>query len=452
PTPGEGPGQGSPDQPGAEIVTTEVVQGRLIVDNVPGVAAWPPDWRSQGGAEFFYRENACLVRDWHAPRVLDALRGQGLEGSIQELPGSLTRITWPGGPPAPTVLGQLERQDVERPLQPGFVTLEHLLYVCPKACAATEPKSVGPDAPPVPRPQIGEDAADPRCRHGKDVEVRILDTGVVDGAAEHYWTREVSGEPDRATGTNGQLLQDGGHGTFVAGCVRVTAPESTVCVVNATVGVTVGTVGAAWETELASKVREQFLAPAQTHPIAVPQILLVNFAGTTQNDAPPLAFTALYDDVVQHLKEVLIISPAGNDGDTRKNWPASFSWVVSVGALAENWRDRATWSSYGPHVDVYAPGEELVNAYASGTYTCTWPPDQGVARTFEGMARWSGTSFSTPLVAGLVASRMSTTGQSSRRAWLDLLDLAERQAIPGVGPVLYPGQGCGTRRGDCGCR
>jgi hypothetical protein len=35
---------------------------------------------------------------------------------------------------------------------------------------------------------------------------------------------------------------------------------------------------------------------------------------------------------------------------------------------------------------------------------------------------------------------MSTTGQSSRRAWESLLDVAEAQAVPGVGPVLYPGQ------------
>ena len=114
-----------------------------------------------------------------------------------------------------------------------------------------------------------------------------------------------------------------------------------------------------------------------------------------------------------------------------------------MGGLDVNWRDRATWSYHGHNVDVYAPGDRLVNAFATGTYECTWEGVAGEQRTFKGMALWSGTSFSTPLVAGLVASRMSTTGQSSRRAWGSLLDLAERQAVPGVGPVLYPGQGCG---------
>ena len=241
--------------------------------------------------------------------------------------------------------------------------------------------------------------------------------------------------------------QDGGHGTFTAGCVRVTAPEANVRVVNALVPppgrqgqavLDTARIGAVFESNLAAHIRRQLVADEGEEPIPVPDILVVNFAGTTRSGRPPVALAALYDSLIQHLKEVLILAPAGNDGDERKNWPASFAWVVSVGALDEEGL-LPDWSNRGPNVDVYAPGDRLVNAYADGQYTTRWnPPPE--TRTFHGMAQWSGTSFSTPLVAGLVAARMSTTGQSSRSAWRSLLTAAEQQAVLGVRPRLFPGQ------------
>ncbi|MFD2352545.1 S8 family serine peptidase [Nonomuraea ferruginea] len=52
------------------------------------------------------------------------------------------------------------------------------------------------------------------------------------------------------------------------------------------------------------------------------------------------------------------------------------------------------------------------------------------------MARWDGTSFAAPLVAGLIADRMARTGESAQDARAAVL--ASAQDLQGVGRALFP--------------
>src|SRR5262249_20080091 len=118
-----------------------------------------------------------------------------------------------------------------------------------------------------------------------------------------------------------------------------------------------------------------------------PDIINLSAGGSTRKDLPLLGMEAFWE-TYRHYKGLGLGASTGHNFNLRPFWPAAFPQVVGVGAVAAGGRTRANFSDYGPWVDVYAPGENLVNAFAHGIYQYREPPNTGTHH-FHGMARWS---------------------------------------------------------------
>jgi subtilisin family serine protease len=403
--------------------------------------------RPDGTLDFIYQEGVILVRDaylrdvaafLHESEEARAERPFPATGVIREAEGVLPGVSLYSlaGSDSPDVLGALEAIDARFGV--GVATPNHILSITPVfACPATEPEEVVLEALPDP----GECGGG-----GGGAFIYVTDTGLVKDADDHPWLTGVTGQHDPPSGVSASPIPEyTGHGTFVAGVARCMAPLAKVRVSR-----DFDRAGALSEHELVKRLGQALGLGSD--------VINLSAGGTTRKDLPLLSFVAFWD-TYRHYKGVVLVASAGNHSSRRPFWPAAFPQVVGVGAVAANGRARAYFSDYGPWVDVYAPGEDLVNAYAYGTYICHEPPHIGQERHFHGMARWSGTSFSAPLVAGLIAARMSATGEDGRQAADALLARARAQRLPGVGPVLWPcdtgGCGCGQSCGcgqTCGCR
>jgi subtilisin family serine protease len=222
-----------------------------------------------------------------------------------------------------------------------------------------------------------------------------------------------------------------GHGTFVAGVVRTPAPKADVHVHGF---LTRG--GAVYESELILQMNKAL--------DDAPDVITMSAGTTTRNNHPPLGFAAFWENRLRHCKGTVFVAAAGNNGERRPFYPAAFPWALSVGAVGRN-EKRAWFTNFGSWVDVYAEGVDIVNAFPNGEMSYKEPPlsEHHKREKFDTwLATWSGTSFSAPLVAGMIAARMSKTGQTGRQAADSIRRIAEAHARAGTGPIARPEWAC----------
>lgn len=358
------------------------------------------------------------------PQQPDALpAGTGLAGTGRLTAFALDRLE-EGDLSVPEALDRLERragsQERDRALITGqpLVSPDHVVHIT-RLCPAVEPEVPGGDRPrPWPAPRAaGQDR--------REVALGVCDTGLLEELDLDLvpWLAGVTGEPDVLP----PPLPDGrrripvfcGHGTFIAGVARCLAPTAEVVVTDHFTAS-----GAELESEMIRKLDE---LAART-----PELICLSAGTYTRHDRASLGF----GDFHRRWPQLTLVAAAGNEGTDRPFYPAAFDWVTAVGALGADQQHRAWFSNYGDWVDVFAPGEGLVNAYAAGEYSYVEPPKRPSRQTFGGMARWSGTSFAVPVVAGLIAQHAARYGVPVAQATQEVLATARAQAVDGTGPAL----------------
>ncbi|MBC6462223.1 S8 family peptidase [Actinomadura sp. HBU206391] len=398
-------------------------------------------YNRQGAPVTAYQKGHLLVRDADLGEVLRVVPGAAPAGDSRS---GVTRVDTGGRAAldAHAELGQRMRR--------GAASLNHIVSIAPTGlCPGDEPAPAGP----LPNP-----AVNPDDKAGAGVVVKVIDTGLVP-IRNHSWLAVgVTGGMNTIENAEDPTLirEYAGHGTFIAGILKCVAPAAWVDVSNA-----LPFAGAVPEDELGDQLLRELPPEGERWP----DIISISAGASTGNNAPLVGLERFVEQLGRH-EETVLVAAAGNHGDRVPFWPAALAGpfpepmpgVVSVGALSDSGTSMACFSNHGPWVSVYAPGERLVNAFIEGRYkyrdpqeghcryypppqpdddcTCmSAPPEHSIA-TMSGMARWSGTSFATPMVAGMIAVRMSKTKESSRQAAAALL--AGAGHLQGVGPVLIP--------------
>lgn len=163
--------------------------------------------------------------------------------------------------------------------------------------------------------------------------------------------------------------------------------------------------------------------------------------------------TAPYVAAVEELRarNVLVVAAAGNDGVNEVSSPGNCPGVVSVTAL-RHVGTKVGFANFGPGVTIAAPGGNCVNVGIG--QPCLYPivsADNAGAKEpgeliYGGKV---GTSFSTPMVAGVAALMLSRDPQLTNKDIIDRLRLTSR-VFPAADPQLFSCDDPAFKPGDDG--
>jgi subtilisin family serine protease len=239
------------------------------------------------------------------------------------------------------------------------------------------------------------------------VTIAVLDSGVDLGHPD--LAGKVAAGYDFVNNDN-TPQDDFGHGTHVAGIAAAQGNNG------------LGVAGVSWGAQIMPvKVLDRFGGGSYAN-VAAGIVWAVDHGAQVINLSLGGALPSLTLEsavLYAYHKGALLVAASGNGGKDQVLYPARYPQVMAVGAT--NFTNQpASFSNYGPEVDIAAPGENIYSLGIGGTFV------------------ESGTSMSAPYVSGLAAILISFISDAGK-----VRGAIESSALD-VGPVgydLYSGAG-----------
>jgi len=240
---------------------------------------------------------------------------------------------------------------------------------------------------------------------------------------KNAWDKPIADNP-----LTGELNPALGHGTFIAGIVRQVAPDARVLAVRV-----MHSDDILYESDIICGLRhlaKRIALAEQGDPVAQVDVVSLSFGYFSESRHDQMVTSGLWRAIEVLLSlGVVVVAAAGNYASSRRFYPAAFALqpvppgqvsVISVGALNPN-GTKAMFTNDGGWVTAWGPGACVVSTYptdadASRTPELRipvnrkpsgeWPPGREALDPDDysaGFAQWSGTSFSAPYAAALIA-------------------------------------------------
>ncbi len=229
-----------------------------------------------------------------------------------------------------------------------------------------------------------------------DVTVAVIDTGVCE---DH---EDLKGQVKDTVYVDDKenLIDSAGHGTHVAGIIAMKANNNVggagIAPKVKILSVPVFGNGSASNAYLARAIN--YVADGTGGQGRQAEVINMSLGGhlynQTEQDACDLA----------HKNGVTICVSSGNDRSNSFKYPAGYNNVICVAAVDESGQ-RTDFSTFGPWVDIAAPGKEIFSTWNGHTTNNT------TVDYTDYYVSWQGTSMATPVVAGVCALYISAMGK-----------------------------------------